>query len=201
MAKPRPGDANMDLNVNEVSLSIAAVVADATRRWFAAYTSSRHEKRVAEHLAMRDVEVFLPLYAAMHRWNNGCKVKVELPLFPGYIFVRIQRQERVRVLEAPGVLSLVGRGSVPSSLPDLEIEALRASLHLRKLEPHPYLVVGERVRIKYGPAAGIEGVLLRKKNNFRVVLTLTNVMRSVAVEVDADEVEPLGRQRPQPSIS
>jgi transcription antitermination factor NusG len=146
---------------------------------------------------MREVEAFLPLYAAMHRWNNGCKVKVELPLFPNYVFVRIPQQERVRVLEAPGVLSLVGSGRGPSALPDSEIEVLRTSLPLRKFEPHPYLAVGERVRIKSGPMVGMEGVLLRKRNNFRLVLTLTNVMRSVAVEVDADEVEPLRSFRRQ----
>ena len=168
-----------------------------TRQWFAVYTSCRHEKRVAEHLAMREVEAFLPLYTAMHRWNNGCKAKVELPLFPNYIFVRIPRQERVRVLEAPGVLSLVGSGTAPSALPDVEIEALRASMHHRKVEPHPYLVVGERVRIKSGPAAGVEGVLLRKKNDFRVVLTLAHVMRSVVIEVDADEVDPIEPGRSQ----
>jgi transcription termination/antitermination protein NusG len=166
------------------------VVGASSRNWFAAYTNSHHEKRVAEHLAKRQIESFLPLYSAQRRWRNGCKVILDLPLFPGYVFARIDRRERVRVLEVPGVLSLVGFGREPAPLPDHEIEALRSGLGLRKIEPHPYLVIGKRVRIKAGALAGMEGVLVRKKNNFRVVLTLDMIMQSVAVEVDADDVEP-----------
>jgi transcription termination/antitermination protein NusG len=162
-------------------------------KWFAAYTNSHHEKRVAGHLAEREIESFLPLYAASRRWQNGCKVMLDLPLFPSYVFVRIDRRERVRVLEVPGVLSLVGSGREPAPLPDFEIEALRSGLGLRKIEPHPYLVIGERVRIKAGALEGMQGVLVRKKNNFRVVLTLDTIMQSIAVEVDADDLEPAPR--------
>ena len=91
----------------------------------------------------------------------------------------------------PGVLSIVGSGYEPTPLADFEIESLRSGLHLRKFEPHPYLVVGERVRIKAGPLEGMEGVLLRKKSNLRVVLTVASIKQSVAVEVDAGDVEPL----------
>ncbi len=159
--------------------------------WFAVYTTARHEKRVEEHLRWREVESFLPLYRALHRWQNRCKVQVELPLFPNYIFVRIAALERVKVLAVPGVLSIVSSGSKPVPLPDAEVESLRAGQHLRKMEPHPYLVVGNRVRIHKGPMTGVEGILLRKKSGFRVVLSLDLIQRSVAVEVDADEVESL----------
>jgi transcription antitermination factor NusG len=115
---------------------------------------------------------------------------VELPLFPNYVFVRIAARERVRVLQVPGVLSLVGFGRTLAALPDFEIEALRCGLGQRKIEPHPWLVIGERVRIKAGPMAGLEGVLVRKKNNFRVVLALDVILQCVAVEVDADDLEP-----------
>ncbi len=158
--------------------------------WFAVYTCSHHEKRVALHLAGRQIESFLPLYAARHRWKNRCEAVVELPLFPNYVFVRMASRERVRILEVPGVLSLVGFGRRPTPLPDLEIEALRSGLGRRKIEPHPYLVIGERVRIKAGAMMGMEGVLVRKKNNFRMVLALDVIMQSVAVEVDADDLEP-----------
>lgn len=96
------------------------LAADATRQatgywpelqrphWYAIYTSPRHEKRVHEHLSYRNVESFLPLYRTIHRWKNGCKPLVELPLFPGYLFVKIGQPQRVRVLEVPGVLSFVG---------------------------------------------------------------------------------------------
>jgi transcription antitermination factor NusG len=158
--------------------------------WYAVYTTPRHEKRVREHLEMRQIESFLPLYRSLRQWNNGCKVTVELPVFPNYIFVRIAPESRVRVLELPGVLSLVGSGREPTPLPEFEIESLRTALHERVFEPHPYLVVGERVRIRSGALAGMEGVLLRKKSCWRVVLALDLIMKSVAVEVDAHELEP-----------
>lgn len=166
---------------------------ESSPNWFAAYTSSHHEKRVASHFAERQIESFLPLYAARHRWKNRCEMNLELPLFPNYVFVRIDPRERVRVLEVPGVQSLVGFGRTLAPLPDFEIEALRSALGQRKIEPHPYLVIGERVRIKAGPMAGMEGVLVRKKNNFRVVLALDVIMQSVAVEVDADDLEPASK--------
>lgn len=160
-------------------------------QWFAAYTSSHHEKRVAFHFSEREIETFLPLYAARHRWRNRCEVTVELPLFPNYVFVRMVARERVRILEVPGVLALVGAGRIPAPLPDFEIETLRSGVGGRRIEPHPYLVIGERVRITAGPMAGMEGVLVRKKNNFRVVLALDVIMRSIAVEVDAEDLEPV----------
>jgi transcription antitermination factor NusG len=162
--------------------------------WFAAYTNSHHEKRVASYLAERRLESFLPLYATRHRWKNGCEMNLELPLFPNYVFVRIASRERVRVLEVPGVVSLVGFGRTLAPLPDFEIEALRSGLGRRKLEPHPYLVIGERVRIRTGAMIGMEGVLVRKKNNFRVVLALEAIMQCVAVEVDAVDLEPAAKR-------
>ena len=103
--------------------------------WYAAYTSSHHEKRVVSHFAERKIESFLPLYACLRRWRNRCSVSLELPLFPNYVFVRMAARERVRVLEVPGVLSLVGFGKILAPLPDFEIEALRAGLGRRKVEP------------------------------------------------------------------
>jgi transcription antitermination factor NusG len=160
-------------------------------QWFAAYTTTRHEKAVAEHCAMREIEAFLPLYRTQRLWKNGCRMNLELPLFPSYIFVRIGPRERVRVLELPGVLSLVSTAGKPVPLPESDIEALRSSLPFIKCEPHPYLVIGERVRIRAGSLEGMEGILLRKKGLLRVVLSLDLIMQSVAVEVDADNVEPI----------
>jgi transcription antitermination factor NusG len=158
--------------------------------WFAAYTSSRHEKRVASQLVERQVESFCPLYAERHRWKNRCESHLRLPLFPNYVFVRIEPRQRVRVLEVPGVLSLVSFGRNLAALPTREIEALRSSVDQSKIEPHPYLVIGERVRITAGAMTGIEGVLVRKKNHLRVVIALDVLMRSVAVEVDECDLEP-----------
>jgi transcription antitermination factor NusG len=162
---------------------------DFSGNWFAAYTLSHHEKRVAGLLAARQVESFLPLYSAVHRWRNRCAKQLELPLFPNYVFVRIAPRERVRVLQVPGVLSMVGFGGTLARLPDQQIEALRSGIGQRKLEPHPYLAVGRSVRIKAGAMSGLEGVLVRKKSNLRVVLALEVIMRSVSVEVDAADLE------------
>ena len=166
--------------------------AEMSPRWFAVYTTPRHEKQVSESLTQRRIETFLPLYRTARHWQKSRPVVLELPLFPTYVFVRITRQARGAVLSMPGVLSIVGSPREPWPLPDFEIEALRSGLLERKIEPHPYLTVGERVRIKGGVMTGVEGVLVRKKNNFRVVLSLDNIMQSVAVEVDADDIEPVG---------
>jgi transcription antitermination factor NusG len=159
--------------------------------WYAVQTNPRHEKRVCEHLRHRRVECFLPLLRSVHRWKNGCKAQLELPLFPGYLFVNIPRSERVRVLDVPGISCFVGPKGEPARLSDFEIETLRCGLHLQKVEPHRGLAIGERVRIHAGPLQGLEGVLLRNANGLRVVITVDLIQQSVAVELDADAVEPL----------
>jgi len=165
---------------------------DTALRWFALYTTPRHEKHVSEMLAQRQIETFLPLYRTTRRWKKSRPVVLELPLFPTYVFVRIAREARGAVLGMPGVLSIVGSGREPWPIPDPDMETIRLSLLASKVETHPYLAVGERVRIKAGVMTGVEGVLVRKKNSFRVVLSLDAIMRSIAVEVDADDIEPVG---------
>jgi transcription antitermination factor NusG len=161
-------------------------------KWFALYTTSRHEKRVAQHLLERQIEFYLPLYRAERKWRDGSRVTLELPLFPGYLFIHIRRNERVRVLEAPGALAVVnGTGGEPSALPDTIIDALRSGLELRPAQPHPYMTAGQRVRIRSGALAGLEGIVVRNKNSFRVVMTLEHIMQSYAVEVDLEDLEPL----------
>ena len=165
--------------------------ADSSCSWFAVYTTPRHEKAVARQFESRHIESFLPLYATPSRWKNGCRVEVDRPLFPSYLFVHVERRDCVRVLRVPGVLSIIGSGREPSALPSSDIESLRSGLFRRRFEPHPYLVVGERVRIHSGSLTGMVGVLVRRKNNLRVVLTLDLIMQSVAVEIGIDEIEPL----------
>lgn len=138
---------------------------------------------------MREIESYLPQYQVEHRWKNRCTKKLDLPLFPGYIFAHISPTDRVRVLEVPSVLFLVGTANRPTPLPDGEIDALRAGLAARNALPHPFLKVGERARIRRGALAGLEGVVLRGKNSLRVVISLDLIMQSVAVEVDWDELE------------
>ena len=160
--------------------------------WYAAYTCANHEKRVAAELGAREVEHFLPLYSSVRRWKDR-RVQLDLPLFPGYVFVRLALCDRLRVVQIPSVVRLVGFGGLPTALPDTEIEILRTGLCQSLLaEPHPFLTFGRRVRITAGPFAGLEGVLKRKKSSLRVVVTLELIQRSVAVDVDAADVRALG---------
>jgi transcription antitermination factor NusG len=160
------------------------------QKWFAVYTSPRHEKRVSHYMGLREIEHYLPQYQMQRKWKNGLNVTLDLPLFPGYLFVRICQSERVRVLQVPGVLSIVGgTGGHPASMPEAEINTLRSGLPLRNAEPHPLLTVGQRVRIRSGALAGMEGLMVRRKNSLRVVLTMELIQRSVAVEVDETELE------------
>jgi len=159
--------------------------------WYAGYTAARHEKRVAEHLALRGIEHFLPLYEAIHHWNNG-RHRVQLPLFSGYIFVHIALQNRLRVLEVPGLVRLVGFGALPCPLPETDINKMREALTDGTLaEPYPYLTVGRRVGIRSGPLRGMTGILLRRRNKYRVVISVDLIQRSMAVEVEAGEVVPI----------
>lgn len=160
------------------------------QHWYAIRTCSNHEKRVACELRARDVEHFFPVYASMRRWKDR-RVMLDLPLFPGYMFVRLALRDRLGVLQIPSVVGLVGFGGRPTALPDEEMGILRAGLSERlRAEPHPFLTVGRRVRITRGPFAGLEGVLKRRKNNLRVIVSLELIQRSVALDVSAADVEP-----------
>jgi transcription antitermination factor NusG len=144
------------------------------------------------------MEYFLPLYSAQRRWKDGSRVTLDLPVFPSYVFVRTTRCQRLQVLEIPSVLWIVGSKREPTSVPDLCIESLKETVRLRKIEPHPHLVVGERVRIMSGAMAGMEGTLVRKTNALRVVLTLDMTHQSFAMEVQADNLEPVSTLKPMP---
>jgi transcription antitermination factor NusG len=159
-------------------------------RWYAAYTCANHEKRVAAELGRRDVEHFLPLYASTRRWKDR-RVQLELPLFPGYVFVRLALCQRLRVVQIPGLVCLVGFGGLPTALPETEMEIMRSGLSQNlRAEPHPFLTVGRHVKITGGPFAGLEGVLKRKRNSLRVVVSLSLIQRSVAVDADIEDVAP-----------
>ena len=167
-----------------------SIGSNSNLRWFAAYTASHHEKDVAERLSQHNVEIFLPLYTETRRWNKRKPVELSLPLFPNYIFVRIDLSSRLTVLATPGVFSIVGSPQTSWALPEWEISALRSGLKTRKIRPHPRMVVGERARIKSGVLAGLEGVIIREKQNLRIVMRLDQIMRSVSIEVGAEELEP-----------
>ena len=162
-------------------------------RWYAAYTCANHEKRVREQLEQRSLESFLPLYETTRRWKDR-RMHLQLPLFPGYVFVRMALADRLRVLQVPSVVRLVGFNGHLSPLPDEEIEALKKALAGGVLaEPHPFLSVGRRVRVKAGPLEGVEGIVIRRKNRLRLVISLELIQRAAMVEIDAADLEPIGK--------
>lgn len=149
----------------------------------------QNEKSVLKQLDIRNVESFLPTYESIRVWKNRQKKKVTLPLFPNYLFVHIDRSERGKVLRCPGVLHLVGNTKEPVPVADAEVELLRSSVSLRKVEPFQELVIGERVRILRGVLEGVEGTLVRRNNTFRFVLTIQMISQHAAIEVEAEDVE------------
>ncbi|HXS76319.1 MAG TPA: UpxY family transcription antiterminator [Terracidiphilus sp.] len=159
--------------------------------WCAVYTRHQHEKTVSEMLESKGFEVFLPLYDSTRKWKDRRKV-LSLPLFPCYVFVRGAIERRLPVLTTPGVHMIISRGERVATVPDAEIDAIRRTVqgHFR-VEPHPFLRCGERVRVVRGSLEGVEGVLTRKKNLYRLVLSVEMLAQSVAVEIDALDVVPV----------
>ena len=167
--------------------------------WYAVYTRAQHQKQVATQLEGRAVECFLPLYESVRRWKDR-RVLLKLPLFPSYVFVHLGPADRRRVLQTPGVVHLVEFGGVPCPIPDAEIEALQACLARNlRMQPHPYLTVGRRVSVRSGPMEGLEGILVRRKSDYRLVLSIQSINSSVCVELDAIDVEPVAGSRIAPS--
>lgn len=157
--------------------------------WYALYTRARHEKRVAEQIEGRRMSCFLPLYRSVRRWKDRRK-ELELALFPGYVFVHMPLSNKLKVLEVPGVVRLVSFNGQPAALPTEEIEALRSRLSGNaKIEPHPYLRVGKKVRARSGPFEGLEGVILRRKDRCRLIFSIDLIQRSLSIEVDEADLE------------
>lgn len=157
--------------------------------WYALYTCANHEKHVAAELHARTVEHFLPLYSSVRRWKDR-RITLDLPLFSGYVFVSLALRDRLRVLQIPSVVRLVAFNGKPAALPDKEMEILRTALSQQLVaEPHPFLTAGRQVRIRSGPLAGMQGILLRRRGKTRFVVSLELIMRSMAVEIDEADVE------------
>jgi transcription antitermination factor NusG len=146
-------------------------------------------------LEAKGYEVFLPLYESMRRWKDRQKLLL-LPLFPGYVFVRGALDRRLPILTTPGVHMIISRGERVVLVPDEELEAIQRTIEGKlRVEPHPFLRCGERVRVVRGSLEGVEGVLTRKKNLYRLILSVQMLAQSVAVEIDAKDVTPLGEKR------
>lgn len=157
--------------------------------WYAVYTRVNQEKNVAERFAQRSIDFFLPLYETVRRRSDR-RVELSLPLFPGYLFVRIPLIERLKVLEVPQVVRLVGFDGTPLAIPNQEVELLRKGLSSRLgAVPCSYLKKGCRVRVVNGPFAGAEGILVKRTRGFRLVISVDTIMRSFMVEVGEEDVE------------
>jgi transcription antitermination factor NusG len=166
-------------------------VCERVERWYAVSVRSRHEKLVTRHLEHQGLNYFLPLYRSVRRWKDRRK-ELDLALFPGYVFVNLDIRDRLGVLRAPGVVEFVTFQGQPAAVPDSEIRALESSLSAGlRPQPHPYLRQGKKVRVKNGPLANSEGIMIRRKEGFRLVLSINLLMRSVMLEVDEADVEPL----------
>jgi len=157
--------------------------------WYALYTRHQCEKVVSQALSAKGFEAFLPQYHAIHRWKDRRK-ELLLPLFPNYVFIRGGLDRMLNILMTPGVHSIVSWAGRPADIPPEEIEAVRRLVDSSlRIEPHPFLRCGDRVRIKSGPLEGIQGILVRKKSAFRLVLSVQMLAQSASVEVDVSVVE------------
>jgi transcription antitermination factor NusG len=162
------------------------------RSWLAAYTRSRHENRVTSQLSCKGVESLLPTYAKFSRWSDRIR-RSQAPLFPGYVFVHVSDAERIAVLQTVGVVNLVSVGGKAVRLGDEEVERLRAcAARPSEVSPHPYLKLGHRVRVKHGPFAGWEGILVEKQNSARLVITVDQIMKAVSINLNGADVESVG---------
>jgi transcription antitermination factor NusG len=162
---------------------------NAQPEWFAAYTMSRHEKRIACHCERLGIEQFLPLYTSQRSWKNRTTVDLQMPLFPNYIFVRLLPQDHGPLMRLPGLLSTVGNAAGPVAIPDGDMELLRRIIACKAIEPHPLIAKGDRVRVVTGPLAGLLGVVLKKSNGLRFIVTLDMIGKSVSLDIDGSALE------------
>jgi transcription antitermination factor NusG len=177
-------------------LEIAVETENDVCRWYALRVRSRHEYMVGTHLEARGYKSFLPLYKCRKRWSDRFK-EIEQPLFPGYVFCQFNSLNQLPILSIPGVVHMVGVGRVPAPVDESEIAAIQtAVMHGLPSQPWPFLRIGHRVRIEYGPLSGLEGILLGFGVHQRLVLSVTLLQRSVAVQVDEAWVKPMPQEQP-----
>jgi len=165
------------------------------QRWFALQVRTRWESSTALLLSGKGYQTLLPAYRTNKRWNGRLK-EGNAPLFPGYVFCQFEPQKRLPILVTPGVIAVVGRGKVPVPVDDSEIDAIQAIVSSGvSAEPWPFLEVGQKVRIESEALQGLEGILVQFKGNHRIVLSVSLLRRSVALEIDRSSVTPIGPPR------
>jgi transcription antitermination factor NusG len=166
------------------------------RAWYVVYTRHQHERTVAEILTYKGFETLLPLYKVMHRWKDRAKL-ISLPLFPCYVFLTGGLERRLDIMATPGIHALVSNAGQPAVIPSSEIDSIRRAVESgSRVEPHPMLKCGDWVRVRLGPLEGVEGILLRKRNVYRLILSVEMLGKAAAVEVDGLLVEKVSRKPP-----
>jgi transcription antitermination factor NusG len=160
--------------------------------WYAVYTRSRHEKTVATKLEEKQLEVFLPVRTVLRRWKDRRK-EVSLPLFSSYVFVRIPMSERLRVLQTPGVVLMLSEGSRPVPIPQDQIASIQKLVASGlKYDPYPYLKEGMQVNVVRGPLEGVTGILIEKRKQHMLVLSVDLIQQSAALQVDISDTDVAG---------
>jgi transcription antitermination factor NusG len=176
--------------VNDIMTEFVKGIGNPQLPWFALQVRSQRECRVADHLIGKGYELFLPLYKYRKRWSDRIK-EVEAPLFPGYLFCRLDPDDRLPVLKTPWVLQIVGLNHTPIPIDEDEIGAVRTLIASgAPTQPCPFVAIGDRVRIESGPLRGVVGILSQFKDNHRLVVSITLLQRSVAVEIDSALITP-----------
>lgn len=174
--------------LSTLDLAPASVVANGPR-WYAVYTYPRHERSVLDHFESKDLEAFLPTFVTESRWKDR-RVRLQTPVFPGYVFTRIHAGQRIKVLSSPGVIRILCFNGMPAAIDDAEIEAVKLCLERGTVSgPYPLLEVGDRVRVRSGVLEGLEGYISRCKNDRRLIVPITLINQSVAIEVDVPLLE------------
>lgn len=157
--------------------------------WYAAFTTPKHEKSVLRYLDVQDIETFLPTFETTRVWKNRQRVKLAVPLFPCYVFIHADSPDFGRVLRCPGLIRLIGNQRGPLAVPNSAIEMLRIGVAEKRIQPYRELAVGKKVRVKNGAMRGVEGVLIRKANGWRFVLSIDSINQCAAIEIEAEDLE------------
>lgn len=168
-------------------------------KWYVCFVRSNQEKKIAGSLAARTVEHYLPCYTSVRQWKDR-RVRLEVPLFPGYVFVHLPLAERMKVLTVPNVVSLVGPGRFPSEVREEELRWIKCGVEQGTAQPHSFLNQGDRVMITSGIMSGMEGVLIRHHKGVKVVVAIESIFRAFVVELDEDCVQPLHAKLPMRSF-
>jgi transcription antitermination factor NusG len=179
------------VNPQQLYPGVLPEIVDGPLPWFAVRTRSNFERITATALENKGLVPYLPTYRSRRRWSDRTVI-AEKPMFQGYVFCRFDPLNRLPILTTTGVISIVGCGTEPAPIDDQEIEAIQAILRSGlATEPCPFLKEGQKIRITRGALEGIEGILTKKKSDFRLVISVTMLQRSIAVEIDHDWIEPI----------